>query len=141
MRNSTKYLVYEGVIVAAIIMLLFFSFPGCKEVKYIERHHYDTLYIGHNSMDTIKIKDSIHIFGKNDTIYQDRWHFEYIYKNLTDTIYKCRVDTVKVPQIEKEVVEVERKLNWWQKIFIYIGLFFTVITAFSIYKKIKSIWK
>lgn len=128
-------MIYEGLIVVGIILLLFFSLPGCKEVKYIERHHYDTLYIGHNSTDTIKIKDSIHIFGKNDTIYQDRWHFEYIYKDKTDTVYKNRVDTIKVPQIEKEVVEVERKLKWFEKFLIYLGLISLVsVIVYFIYK-------
>lgn len=139
MKNSTKYLIYEGVIVVGIILLLFFAMQSCKTV-YRDIHHYDTTYLSKTKYDSLYFYDSIYVKEKGDTIYIDKTHFKTIYRDLIDTVYKYKVDTVKVPQIEEKVV-VTNELNWWQKILIYLGLFFTVITAFSIYKKIKSIWK
>lgn len=138
MKNSTKYMICEGLVVAGIILLLFFSLPGCKTVEHIS--HYDTVYLSKIKYDSLYFYDSIYIKEKGDTVFIDRTHFKTIYRDLIDTVYKYKVDTVKVPQIEEKVV-ITNELNWWQKILIYVGLVFTVITAFSIYKKIKSIWK
>lgn len=135
MKNSSKYLICEGVIVVAILLLLFFAMQSCKTV-YRDIHHYDTVYLSKTKYDSLYLYDSIYIKEKGDTIYIDRTHFKTIYRNLTDTIYKYSVDTVKVPVIEKKVVETN-KLNWWQKVLCWIGVVSILTAIFFVYKKIK----
>lgn len=135
MRNSTKYLICEGLIVAAILLLLFFSLPGCKTV-YRDIHHYDTVYTSKTKYDSLYLYDSIFVKEKGDTVFFDRTHFKTVYKEKTDTVYKYVSDTVKVPVIEKKVVETN-KLNWWQKVLCWIGVVSILTAIFFVYKKIK----
>lgn len=138
MSKNTKETLF-WIFMAACLINFLLTFPGCKTV-YRDIHHYDTTYLSKTKYDSLYFYDSIFVKEKGDTVFIDKTHFKTIYRDLIDTVYKYKVDTVKVPQIEEKVV-VTNELDWWQKIFFYIGLFFTVITAFSIYKKIKSIWK
>ncbi len=96
------------------------------EIEYRDRVEYRDR-IKH---DTIYEKEAEKIYTLHDTVFVDR--YKYIYKEYTliDTAYVCRVDSI--PYEVKVPVEVERKLNWIQKLFIRLGVCMLFLIAAGI---------
>lgn len=123
MTEKTKaFLKIESVLVGIIIvcacLLLFCS---CITTKYVEveKIRTDTLIETKLMYDSIHIHDSVHVKEKGDSVWEERWHTEYIEKLLTDTIYQTTHDTIPKPyQVTKEV---PAQLSWWQKTRLYIA--------------------
>ena len=90
---------------------------GCKTIKYypLETVRHDTVYIQSVKLDSILVKDSIHITEKGDTVTEFRLKYIYKYKDRTDTLYLSRVDTVSVPY------PVEKELTKWQSVKVDYG--------------------
>ena len=93
---------------------------------------------------------------QHDSIYTDRWHTHYEYLkgdtvHLVDTFYtdrwRSRVvhDTTyisqDVPVPCKVEVEVEKKLNWWQKLTMWLGTIAIIgaitIGGYKLWRKFK----
>lgn len=85
---------------------------SCRSVQYIpvESVKHDSIYINKVLHDSIYQRDSIYVERKGDTvlIYKDRYLYKY--KNLVDTFYVNRVDSIQVP------FPVEKKLSRWETI-------------------------
>lgn len=119
----------------AIMALVVCSlFCGCKSTApiYIESVKHDTLTLYATQRDSIYLHDSIYhaVVEKGDTVYitNDRWHTAYRDRWRHDSIYIAQIDTIH----KREVVEVERKLTWWQRTRMMFGdllLMFTAILA------------
>ena len=81
--------------------------------------------------------DSIFVRIRGDTVFTDRWHTQYLYKERSDTLRQT--DTLTMVRIEKETSTVEvNKLTWWQKTQIKTGwvlIFILLLTG--IYKALK----
>ena len=90
---------------------------SCRSMHYVpvETVKRDSVYINKAFCDSIYQRDSIYIDRKGDTIliYKDRYLYKY--KNLTDTMYMIRVDSMQVPY------PVERELSWWQSVKLQVG--------------------
>lgn len=103
--------------VMLILMLLFGSCKTGERIVTIETVRTDTCYVAKHLHDSIWQHDSIylHEWQAGDTVYRwrDRWHTKYIEKQVHDTIYKSRTDSVPVPYPFPEYVE--KPLNWWQR--------------------------
>lgn len=130
-----------------LIMLLLIT--GCKTQEIIKEvqipvETIKTEYIVNK--DSVYVHDSVYTYikEKNDTVYIEKYkeHIKYI----------CETDTViqndTIPQIVEikttEYVEVEKKLHWYQKLFIFIGVLSIIgIIAYIGWKyyKNKYIWK
>lgn len=123
------------ILMAGCLISFLITFPGCKTVENISDVKIDTIYISKNYSDTVKLYDSIYIKEKGDTIYIDKTHFRDVYRIKTDTIYKYTIDTIKVPVIKEKVVKVN-EIKLWQKILMYIGVFFIIFFGIWLYKKI-----
>lgn len=65
--------------------------------------------------DSIHVHDSIHVREKGDTVFVDRWHTEYKDRNVRDTVYIEKTDSVQVPY------PVEKALTRWQSVKQEIG--------------------
>ena len=82
-------------------------FSSCRSIRHIpiETVKHDSIYQ----------RDSIYVDRKGDTvlIYKDR--YVYKYKNLVDTFYIHKVDSVQVPY------PVEKSLSRWQTIKMELG--------------------
>ena len=89
----------------------------------------------------------------HDSIYVDRWHTEYqkgdtifITNEVTKTVTKIQVDTsyqyVEKPVVvsKTEIVEVEKKLGWWQKLFIWLGVITLLAGIAYLLYKLRKIW-
>lgn len=116
-------------IVTAICML----FSGCKSVEYVPvpQVHTDTLIITQQQRDSIYMHDSIFVKQKGDTISIEHWHTKYVEKQVHDTTYISKIDSVPKPYPVTEYIE--KELTWWQQLRIHLGgimIFLAVILAF-----------
>lgn len=111
-------------IVVFIVMLivglaLCALFGSCTTTKYVQVPvvHNDTTIVTKHQRDSIWLHDSTYIKEKGDTVRIEKWHTKYIEKQVHDTTYIAKVDTIR------EVVtnEVEKPLTWWQQTKMHIG--------------------
>ena len=100
-----------------IILIVSLLLTGCKTIQYypLETVRHDTVYIQSVKLDSILVKDSVHITEKGDTVTEFRLKYIYKYKDRTDTLYLSRVDTVSVPY------PVEKELSKWQSVKVDYG--------------------
>ena len=100
-----------------IILMVSFLLTGCKTIKYypVETVRHDTVYIQSLKLDSILVKDSVHIIEKGDTVTEFRLKYIYKYKDRTDTLYRSKTDTVSVPY------PVEKELTKWQSVKVDYG--------------------
>lgn len=72
-----------------------YIYDTINHTEYIEKLKYDSIYL----------KDSIYVYSKNDTIFQNIYKYLYKYKYIKDTIHNA--DTVKVyqTQYKEKVIE------------------------------------
>lgn len=114
---STIWLM-KSLVFALIIML---ALTGCKttEVVTVEKVKTDTTYITKVQRDSIWQHDSVFIKEKGDSVLIERWHTKYINKEVHDTTYVAKHDSVPVPYPVTKYVE--KQLSWWQKTLMYAG--------------------
>ena len=121
-----------------IILMVSLLLTGCKTIKYypLETVRHDTVYIQSVKLDSILVKDSVHITEKGDTVTEFRLKYIYKYKDRTDTLYLAKVDTVGVPY------PVEKELTKWQSVKVDYGgwaialvfVFILIVVGRMVYK-------
>lgn len=106
MKTINKTAALFWLVVADILLFL----TSCK-TKYVpvEAVKRDSIYINKVQRDSIFSRDSIYVREKGDTVLVERYKYLFVDKWLRDTAYISRTDSVPYP------VEVEKKLNWWQR--------------------------
>lgn len=111
---------------------------SCTTTKYIQVPvvHNDTTIVTKHQRDSIWMHDSIMVSEKGDTVRIEKWHTKYIEKQVHDTLYQSKVDSVPYPV--EVIKEVPAKLTWWQQtrlhLFNIIGIALAVIVVFYIGK-------
>lgn len=115
---------HSGIIMAAALLL-----TACKtreRIVMVETVRTDTAYITRHQRDSIWLHDSIYMkeYMSGDTVYllRDRWHTQYVEKQVHDTTYIATHDTVPDPYPVE--VEVPAQLTWWQKTKMNLGIGF-----------------
>ena len=106
-------LFYVVTIVVGIILCMLLG--SCKSVEYVvvPQTHTDTLIVTKVQHDSIYINDSTVITEKGDTVTIEKWHTKYVEKQVHDTTYVSKTDTIPQPYpVEKEV---PAELTWWQQ--------------------------
>lgn len=108
-------------VVLAIVLLVLMLFSSCTTTKYVPvvEHKTDTLIQTKLMHDSVWLHDSIVQKQKEDTVIYERWHTRLAKKEIHDTTYISKVDSVPVPY--PVVKEVEKELTWWQKLRIHVG--------------------
>ena len=102
---------------------------GCTSVKYVpvESVKTDTVYQSSVKRDSVYLHDSVYVreWMNGDTVFRDRdrWRTKYVLKEVHDTLYQSRVDSVAVPY------PVEKELTWWQRQKIEFGELAMLIMA------------
>ena len=113
-----KRLLYLLTITAAVILLF-----GCKGIKQVVEV---PVYVH----DTTAVLKEVH-----DSTYIDRWHTEYlkgdtvfVTNEVTKTKFVTKTDTAyryierPITVTRTETVEVEKRLHWWQKGLMWMGV-------------------
>ena len=102
------------VVVFVITFIALFFLTGCTTTKVVTvpEVHTDTTYITQHQRDSIWLHDSIHVTERGDTIRIERWHTKYISKEVHDTLYRAKTDSIPVPyEVVKEVPRPRSKLE------------------------------
>ncbi|MDD3038248.1 hypothetical protein [Bacteroides sp.] len=100
-----------------VLLMSGICFTSCRSIQYIpiETVKKDSIYINKIQYDSIYRRDSVYVDRSGDTIYIYKDRYLYKYKNLTDTMYINRVDSINVPY------PVEKALTKWQNIKMELG--------------------
>lgn len=100
-------------------LLLCAMLTGCTTTKYVQVPvvHNDTTIITKHQRDSIWMHDSIMVSEKGDTVRIEKWHTKYIEKQVHDTTYIAKVDTIR----EVFTNEVEKPLTWWQQTRLHLA--------------------
>ena len=99
----------------------------------VERVKNDTTYITKQQRDSIWLHDSIHVMERGDTISIERWHTKYIEREVQDTLYRAKTDSIPVPY--EVIKEVPAELSWWQTARIHLAnILLYAILIFGIIK-------
>ena len=120
-----KRLIYIIILLTSAIW-----FSSCRSIRHIpiETVKHDSIYISKILHDSIYQRDSIYVDRKGDTvlIYKDRYLYKY--KNLIDTMYVSRTDSIQIPY------SVEKQLTRWQSVKMELGgWIFGVIILFALF--------
>lgn len=115
-------------IVFFLIMLSALS--SCKTrtvVMTVPEVRIDTVMITKWQRDSILLHDSVHVSEKTkgDTVWLEvsKWHTKYIEKVVRDTTYIATHDTIPMPYPVEVIKEVEKDLNWRERIQMGVGKF------------------
>lgn len=117
-----------------IIALMMFLTVACTTTKYVQVpvETTKTEYVSQNKVDSTSVKDSvylhdsIYVHQKGDTVFFTKYQTQYKYLdrikyiNRTDTLIQR--DSIPVPYEVVKEVEIEKKLNWFQKALMYLGV-------------------
>ena len=123
-----------GMVEMINIALLFCS---CTKTEYItvEKVRTDTTYINKVQRDSIYLHDSTFVKVAGDTVWIERWHTKWQNHLEHDTVYKARTDSVPVPYPVMKYVE--KKLSWFQKTLIGVGILSIMALVIFIAFKLK----
>ena len=131
-------IIMNRLIVTLSILLIIATTVGCKsqkqvisekekQVEVVEKPVIHEVYKVNTVRDTVFNKDSVYIIQKGDTIYNTTIREFHHYSHSTDTIHSNDTITkIVVQPVERIVnnkveVEVEKPLNWWQKLRMSLG--------------------
>jgi hypothetical protein len=108
-----------------VTMVLFAAtvLTSCTTTKVVtvEKVRNDTTIITKWQRDSVWLHDSVTVREKGDTVLMEKWHTKYIEKQIHDTTYVAKHDTIPQPYpVEKKV---PAELSWWQRLRIILGNF------------------
>ena len=118
LKSVMKYL-----IIWLVFLMLLAWLTSCTTTKYVEveRIRTDTTYITKWQKESVWLHDSIHIKERGDTVMIERWHTQWRDRLRVDTIYQATHDTIPQPYPIETIKMVEKELNWWQRLRLWIG--------------------
>ena len=105
----------EGILVLILALIVLLAFCSCTKTEYItvEKVRTDTTYITKHQRDSVWLHDSIQVTEKGDTVRIEKWHTKYVEKQVHDTLYQSKTDSIPVPY--PVIKEVEKPLTKTQK--------------------------
>ena len=108
---------------ATFIIMAVLLLTSCTATKVVEVEmvRTDTTYITKWQRDSVWLHDSIHVTEKGDTVRIEKWHTEYVEREKHDTTYVATHDTIPQPYPVETVKVVEKELNWWQRLRLWLG--------------------
>ena len=140
MNERTKLaLKFEAVLIGiflALVALWFLCSCTTTKVVTVEKVRTDTTYITKQQRDSIWLHDSIHVTERGDTIRIERWHTKYIEREVHDTVYRAKVDSIPVPY--EVIKEVPRKSSWFERIMFCTGIVSILCLILFVAKKIEK---
>jgi hypothetical protein len=116
-----------GFMLGVVACLLMTMCSSCTTTKYVTvpEYHTDTVLVNKTVHDSIWVHDSVMVtqYQKGDTIYQEceKWHTKYVLKEVHDTTYISKIDSIPQPYPVEVTKEVPAELSWWQQARMYVG--------------------
>ena len=74
----------------------------------VEKVKTDTTYITKHQRDSVWLHDSIQVTEKGDTVRIEKWHTKYVEREVHDTLYQSKTDSIPVPYPVEKLVEKPR---------------------------------
>lgn len=111
-----------GFILMIVLGLALCALLGsCTTTKYVQVPvvHNDTTIVTKHQRDSIWLHDSTYIKEKGDTVRIEKWHTKYVTKEVHDTLYQAKTDSVPYPV--EIIKEVPAKLTWWQQARLHLA--------------------
>ena len=96
---------FIGMMIVALAML---SSCTTTKVVTVEKVKTDTTYITKHQRDSVWLHDSIQVTEKGDTVRIEKWHTKYIEREVHDTLYRAKTDSIPVPYPVEKLVEKPR---------------------------------
>ena len=118
-----------------VMVVLLCCISSCTTTKYVPvvEYHTDTLIQKMTQRDSVYLHDSTIVREKGDTVLIERWHTRYRDRDVHDTVYQSRIDSVPAPYPVTEYVE--RKMSGIDKFLIATGIYSIIsILIFAAYK-------
>lgn len=113
-----------GMVICFVIMLgLCAMCSSCTTTQYVPviEHHTDTLIQMKIMKDSVYLKDSTHVSEKGDTVKIEHWRTEFVKKEVHDTIYISKTDSIPAPYPVEVIKEVPAELTMWQRLKMKVG--------------------
>ena len=127
-KTKTKEIIWCIILISGLI--LFFA-TGCRSVQPVIVEKTKIEYKDRLRVDSIYNRDTVQIYGRNDTIFKDviRWRERF----RLDTVSVVKIDSIPYPV---EVIQEVNKLTKWQRwrltILNIIGGLIIVYIAFRV---------
>ena len=118
-----------------LVTVVLCCISSCTTTKYVPvvEYHTDTLIQKMTQRDSIYLHDSTIVREKGDTVLIERWHTKYRDREVHDTVYQSRVDSIPQPYPVTEYVE--RKMSAIDKFLIATGILSIIfVLIFAAYK-------
>lgn len=97
-----------------------------KEIQYIDKYVKDSIYTA----------DTVRIYESGDTIFNDRVKYVYFYKEIRDTLYHSRIDSIPYPV---EVIKTKSVTPKWAWYTLVISVVCVVSLFILIWKRIRNL--
>ena len=119
-----------------IVSVILLTSCTTTKVVTVEKVRTDTTYITKWQHDSVWKHDSILVSEKGDTVRIEKWHTEYVEREVHDTLYQAKTDSIPVPY--EVVKEVPAPLSWWQRVRLWLGnVVLLVLLAVAVYYGVK----
>lgn len=121
-----------------VLMMIALWLTSCTTTRVVtvEKVKTDTTYITKQQRDSIWLHDSIHVTERGDTIRIERWHTKYIEREVHDTLYRAKTDSIPVPY--EVIKEVPRQKSWFERTMFSVGIIALMALALFLAMKIKK---
>ena len=128
MKEATKQKIEACVWVVVFVIVLMLT--GCSpKVIYVPEVHTDSVYITKHQKDSVWLHDSILVTEKGDTIRVEKWHTKYIERQVHDTCFVTKTDSVAVPYPVKEKLTIKDKFDIYLQC---MGIVFGILLVFIV---------
>ena len=120
-----------------VLLMIALWLTSCTTTKVVtvEKVKTDTTYITKQQRDSIWLHDSIHVTERGDTIRIERWHTKYVEREVHDTLYRAKTDSIPVPY--EVIKEVPRKSTWFERIMFCTGIIAILCLILFVAKKLE----
>jgi hypothetical protein len=108
-----------SIVTFVIVSVLLLTSCTTTKVVEVEKVRTDTTYITKWQRDSVWLHDSIRVREKGDSVWVERWHTKFIEREVHDTLYQAKTDSIPVPY--EVVKEVPAELSWWQRVRLWLG--------------------
>ena len=120
-----------------VLLMIALWLTSCTTTRVVtvEKVKTDTTYITKQQRDSIWLHDSIHVTERGDTIRIERWHTKYVEREVHDTLYRAKTDSIPVPY--EVIKEVPRKSTWFERIMFCTGIIAILCLILFVAKKLE----